>query len=445
MAVNTFVQVNILAAVAAPTQPAFNIGGVIGTHTVWSDITRTYTSLQALNSDFPAVESSAGSDSAGIAKAGAAFFSQSPNPGVFKVFRGTSKPTKTFTITQTVATDSTAYSCVVSSLTATFTSGVGSTTTSIATGLAAAITALGVAGVTAAAVGAVITITGTNGTWYYVDISASNGGGQQLLETTGDPGYAAMLAVIALADTAWYGLTCVTHSKAAITAVAAWAEANSKVFFTASSDYDQLTGSTSDVMSALKAGTYNRTAIWAHQNQGQFVECAVMGFFFPFTPGSVNYFMKSLSGITVAPSNWLNDTGVANVLSKNGNVYRSEAGLAVTYNGTMASGRFIDITTGIDYMTARLQNRLIQAMVNSQKIPYTTAGAGVIEQAIRSQIQEEIDIGFAANDSNIAVNVPAVASQASTDRAARIMRNCNFTFRAAGAVQSVIINGIVTV
>lgn len=448
MAVSSFVQVNILAAVAAPTQAAFNIGGVSGYHTVWTDLSRSYTSLSALNVDFPATASSSGDAKAGIAKAGAAFFAQSPNPGVFKVFRLQHKTTKTFTVTIVTAVDSTTYSFTLAGQTVSFTSGVGTTGILIAAGLVSAITALAITGVSAANSGTnVVTITGTAGTWFDVDTSTNPAvaANMTVLETTADNQIAADLGLVAAADPAWYGLVHVDHSKAIELVVAAWAESNSKVYFTSSQDSDCLTNANTDILYALKQGGYNRTAGAYHQNPGQFLEAALMGFFFPFTPGSANYFLKTLAGISASPTAVLNDTGVSNALAKNGNVYRTEAGLNVYYPGTMASGRFIDITTGVDYMTARLQNRLYAAMVNSQKIPYTQAGAAIIEGCIRSQIKEEIDIGFAADDSNVVVTVPAVSSQASVDRAARIMRNCNFTFRAAGAVQDVIVNGTVTV
>ena len=449
MAVSTFVTVNILAAVASPTQPSFNIGGVLGYHLVWTDRSRSYTSAANLNLDFVSAQSSSATATAGIAAAGAAFFAQSPNPGVFKVFRSTVQSTKVFTILMSAAKDSTAYTFLLANQAVTFTSGAGTTAVLIATGLVAAANALAITGVSAANGGgasATITITGTAGTWYSVDVTGVAGDllGMQVTETTADPGYATELAAIALADAAWYGLTCVDHSKAVAIAVAAWAEANTKVYFMSSQDWAVYQAGGTDVINTFKTNAYNRSSAMFHHNPGTFPEAALMGFFFVFTPGSANYFAKTLAGVAATPFGTLNDSGVVNVLAKNGNVYRVEAGINVFYNGTMGSGRFIDITTGIDYMTARLQNRLYASMVNAQKIPYTTAGAATVEALIRAQIKEEIDIGFAADDSNISVTIPAIGAQASTDRAARIMRNCNFTFRAAGAVQSVVINGTVT-
>ena len=62
-----------------------------------------------------------------------------------------------------------------------------------------------------------------------------------------------------------------------------------------------------------------------------------------------------------------------------GNHYTVTGGVNITLQGTMCSGRFIDITRGIDFIQARMQEALFGQLVNTDKIPFTNIGVGGIE------------------------------------------------------------------
>ncbi len=83
--------------------------------------------------------------------------------------------------------------------------------------------------------------------------------------------------------------------------------------------------------------------------------------------------------------------------------------------------------------------------MNLPKIPFTDAGIAIIEGEIRAQIADGQGDNFIALDPEPTVTVPKAVDVSSIDRANRLLPDVEFTFRAAGAIHQVDINGVVTV
>ena len=84
-------------------------------------------------------------------------------------------------------------------------------------------------------------------------------------------------------------------------------------------------------------------------------------------------------------------------------------------------------------------------MVNSKKIPFTAAGAAIIEAEIRGQLNDGIRVGGLAASPAPTVEVPDVLSVSVNARAQRIFEGITFEARLAGAIHFVKISGTVTV
>lgn len=84
---------------------------------------------------------------------------------------------------------------------------------------------------------------------------------------TGDASLATALDAIEAENTDWYCLLTDYKSSADIQAIAAWASTKAKIFLASSEDVDVLdSGSTTDIMSVLKAASYDRVGyMWHHQ------------------------------------------------------------------------------------------------------------------------------------------------------------------------------------
>ena len=139
-------------------------------------------------------------------------------------------------------------------------------------------------------------------------------------------------------------------------------------------------------------------------------------------------------------------TNVINILDgKNINHYTLTAGVAITRQGKTAGGEWIDVMRFVDWLKARMQERIYQQLVNLLKIPYTDQGVAIIENLVRAQLQEGIRVGGLAKDPEFTVTVPKVIDVSQTDRANRLLPDVKFNATLAGAIHKININGVVTV
>lgn len=279
-----------------------------------------------------------------------------------------------------------------------------------------------------------------------------------VVNTTVDSTIVADYAAVKAVDAAtWYGVTVDGGTpEAAIEALAAQIETEHKLFAYETSDSDCANVSvTTDLMSDLKAAAYARTGGLFSQNQirsqrssAWMAKALAAG---AEAPGSNNWAGMTLNGIT---KDVLTDGEIPNLAAKRGNVYVDVAGLNLTYSGLVADGEFFDILVGSDWLFARLQERIIGAFANASnsgsKIPYTDVGASIIRGMVLAQLAEGVrDNGrggsFLAADPAPTCTVPKVKDVDPALRALRQLPNVNFQATLAGAINSVVINGVLTV
>lgn len=372
--------------------------------------------------------------------------SQNPGPVSVAIGRLGHLPTQHFTITPT-AVGSAVYNLTVGGSLASFTAGSGSPTlASVCTGIAAAITALAIAGVTAASTGTTVTVSlSAAGSW----IQLSPGSFGTLMEVAMDAAAttfeAADMNAIALYDSSWYGVVNLFPSAAINAALASWVEANKKFFIADSQDTlcaDQPQGSGSDIAQTLKASAYARSGVAFHPDNSQFLAAAWMGARLPMQPGSENWMFANLPGVS-APG--LSASQVANLQGKSCNYYYPViVGTNIAAQGTTAAGSFFDLTRGQDWLVSRLSTRVVSLLTSTgSKVPYTDAGIAMIEDQVRAQMQEAIANGYLAASPAPVVTSLAAASQNPTDRSNRIVRGITFKANAQGAVNNVNVSGTV--
>jgi len=254
--------------------------------------------------------------------------------------------------------------------------------------------------------------------------------------------YVEALDAIQLENDDWYAITIEDRTKAIIVAVAAWTEAKRKLFFSCSDEAAVLTSAADDVASTLKAAAYDRTSYLWSADEAKFPECAWVGLQIPKDAGSSTWKFKTLAGIT---RDVLNATQQNYALGKNANIYITLGGVNITMDGKMASGEWIDIMHGVDWLQARLEERIYGALVNSEKIPYTDAGVSIIESQIRAQLREGIRKGLLAENPAPTVSVPLVADISSQDKINRYLPDVTFFAYLQGAIHKIAIRGVVTI
>ena len=263
---------------------------------------------------------------------------------------------------------------------------------------------------------------------------------------TADADTAVALAAIQLENDSWYALTAIPDGTFAtdVKAIAAWIETQKKIYFVQGTDTAILNGaSTTDLLAELKALGYDRTALIYHlaANSDEYAEAAWVGEGLPFDPGSSTWAFKQLAGVTPDSLTTANRTGV---LGKNGNAYSITAGVAITEQGKVVSGEFIDIIIGLDYLESRLQENVFGALVNARKLPYDDGGITAISGIVQATLEEAARKGILQGNS-IVLTVPKYSEIPQADKLARNLPDIKFTALLLGAIQTIEINGTVSV
>lgn len=233
-----------------------------------------------------------------------------------------------------------------------------------------------------------------------------------------------------------------------IKAAAAWTETQKKIFMYTTGNSDVLdSGVTTDLPYYMKNLSYDRTVSCYHPyaqdagNEPAWFEAGWAGEALPYDPGSQTWAFKTISGVAV----YSLTTAERNAaFGKNCNVYTQVGGVSITEEGKVASGEWIDVIRGIDWIESRLQEAVFTELVNARKIPFTDEGVAVIENSIRGVLSDAADQGI-IDKSSIVVSVPKVSTISATDKGNRNLPDVNFSATLQGAIQKVVINGTVTV
>lgn len=250
-------------------------------------------------------------------------------------------------------------------------------------------------------------------------------------------------------DPDWYGLVVMDVDDDTIDGASTWIETRRRIYGTTSSEAEiidtTLAADTGTIAKQLQSESLSRSwMIWSGTPEA-FPDAAWFGERLPSDPGSGTWRDKTLAG---QQTDNLSDTQIANAKEKNVNIYITRGGVGITENGTMFEPEFIDVIRFVDWLQARMEERIFALKVTQSKIPFTDAGLATIEAEVRAQLQDGIDIGGLAADPPPTVTVPRVSTIPQQDKANRELKSPNtitFTATLAGAIHEIEINGTVTV
>lgn len=175
-----------------------------------------------------------------------------------------------------------------------------------------------------------------------------------------------------------------------------------------------------------------------------FPEAAWAGYMLPSDPGSETWKFKQLAGIQITQTSHLSPSAEALALGKNANLYTNLAGVGHTQQGTMASGRFIDIQRGTDWIEARIEEAIVTLLLNQPKIPYSDAGFTAfyaeIAQVLEQGVQNNVLAALLDNSGDFyRIVIPKASAQSVTDRQNRYLPGITAEVQLAGAVHSTLI------
>jgi hypothetical protein len=253
-----------------------------------------------------------------------------------------------------------------------------------------------------------------------------------------------MDAVEAADPNSWYIHTIESRATGDITDVAAWTEARNKIFLTQSSNGAILTGGAGNPALLLQASGYNRTSMFWHlTNSGTdgYLDGAAAssgGGLNLDGPGGVGtWAYRQLEGVTF---DTVSSAQASEIYDADANLFGRNKGLNFTSKGTMASGRFIDVTTSLDWIKARLEEEVLAAFVGAPtKIPYTNAGIAIVAAAVQTVFDKGLSFGHFSPDEPPTMTIPRVTEVSAADKAARELTiTGNATL--SGAIHKSIIN-----
>jgi hypothetical protein len=435
MPASDVVDVQIIAQTGGLSVPGF------GTPLILGGYSKTYPERVRFYSDLPSV---AADFAAGTPEylAAQAILAQNPHPTRLAVGRCALPPTPRWTVTPVVTNQAvTTYKVWIGGVAYSFTSDATPTAADVVTGLTAAVNAATAThGLTASGV-ATLVLTGAAGAWQSVKVDDVNL--LRIVQDHADPGIATDLAAIVLETSDWYALVNPWNSTAEVLAIAAWAEANGKLFLAETQEtevVDTADAAATDVAHQLKALAYRHTACVYDPANSAFLDAGMLGACLPLDPGSETWALKTIAGV---PARNHTATQLANLRAKNCGWYYTIFGRNVTQQGKTSDGEFIDTIRFIDWQTIDIQSRVFLAMANAKKIPYTDAGATIIQGQVIASLEAGETVGGLVPGSSV-VTVLKVSAQNPIDRANREMGGVEFTAGLQGAVHLARIRGTVT-
>jgi hypothetical protein len=250
----------------------------------------------------------------------------------------------------------------------------------------------------------------------------------------------------------WWALCDVSHSEDRALDIGTWIEAHEKLFITVLSDIDNTLPAGTDTTSVAHLLMQNqlfRTAWWYDPNPLNFVDVAICAKSFTKYPGQETWANQRLAGVAY---NYLNEGTFSNLFNKNGNTFEPFRNIAITQNGKVAGGEWIDVIRFRDWLCEQIKVTIFMQLVDN-RIPYTDPGIAII----RSRLQQALDFGVVRGGiappevnsegdyvPSYTIQVPLSTDVPVNNKANRLLQDVYFTARIAGAIHVVEIQGTLT-
>lgn len=426
MSIEKFVVVQISRQTRGVTQAGFGIPLILGPNGDFTGV-RTYRSMPSVSADFL--------ESDDEYKMANAIFSQTPRPEEIKIKKSPVNVAQVSDVVIATVANASLYRVIINGVNFDYTSDANAIATEIRDGLIAAVNG-GTEPVTASASGADVRLTAD-----VAGESFSLSVGDSKLTTaavTANVGIASAILEAVQEDPDWYSVLTTDITDVTVKEAAKTVESLRRIYGVRRSDSAIRTSATNDIMSFLKNKGYDRTFLMHTGTVTDMSDAAWMGRVLPLDPGSETWMFKTLQGVTVDA--W-NDAEQEFLDGKNANYYIETAGVRHTVNGKMASGEYIDIIRGIDWLQARIEEGIFQQLVLADKIPFTDKGIAIIENILRQRLQNGITVGLLES---FTISVPKAADVAFESKAARTLPDVEFEAVLQGAIHKIIIQGVVT-
>lgn len=272
---------------------------------------------------------------------------------------------------------------------------------------------------------------------------------------TGEAALQSMTEVMenALATSGWYCICPVGLTDEQVAEIVQWTETQNKICGYIEDDPEN---------PIVEAGLYLRSFpvypkvtddqldndIPAENKYGAAVAMAVKAM--NFHAGEETWALKQVA--TVTPSK-LKSTFIKKLEAGNISYIITVASKNITQGGKTNGGEWIDIIRFRDWLQNDMQVRVVNLLIVNPKIPYTDGGIGLVENQMLASLKDGQKYGGIAPteydaDGNAipgyVTSVPLASELTSTQKASRVLTDCKFSARLAGAIHVVEIKGCLT-
>lgn len=442
------VNVSISLDTTGVQQAGFGVPIFIGAHRWFPERFRSYNNIQAVSEDIP-------TDSDEY-RAALAFFSQTPSPSVIEIGRRDAD----INFTPVIGVEGTTYefSFVAggSEIRVVYTSEEEDNAEAIVDGLILSYQGSGAtdfADVTKSGAddAAILVVSPINGESSFGISNYEN------LTYTAVPGESAgdVLAAIEEEGSSAYYIAAHDHTESFVMEMAAAVEAREKVYAVSSQDPESLTAleqTSTDVLALLNRGNYFRTiTMFHHEADTNFPECAYLGMGAPYAPGTLTWANNRLGGVSASSDpntgRRLTYTQRNNLASRNANFLELNGGVAITRQGKVAAGEWIDVITSRDLLVARIKESYQAKLINTPKVPYTDSGINSMRSVLVSTLDRYVSTDSQPNilqeNNPYRVFFPRANEVSFNDKAERRLE-AQFVAYMAGAIHVVEIHGTLT-
>ena len=275
-------------------------------------------------------------------------------------------------------------------------------------------------------------------------IAALREGGDTLLESVTDT------LNRALETTGWYVICPAGIPESDFELIAEWTEAQVKLFA-----YTFLSGA--DPVPPVYFRSHGWCGLIGDDDQpsdvpdsNSYLHCAIAAKALSHPAGSETWAFKQLAA--VHPSA-LSGTLLKSLTEGDSNYFTRLAGRNVSMNGKVRGGEWIDVIRGRDWLQNDMQLRIFNLLIMNPKIPYTNSGISLVEAQMMASLKAATERSIVAEDEfdadgalvpGFTTNVPNSMNLTATQRASRVLQDCRFSARLAGAIHCIRVDGGLT-
>ena len=254
----------------------------------------------------------------------------------------------------------------------------------------------------------------------------------------------------ALNTTGWYVVCPAGIPETDYASIAEWTEAQTKMFaytFLATEDPVGSIFFRSQGWCGLENDNDSPTDV---PEANAYLHVAAVAKCLSYPSGAETWAFKQLAG--VYPSNF---SGILKkiFMDEHSNYFAQYAGRKITMNGQVRAGEWIDVIRGRDWLQNDMRLRIFNLLLMNPKIAYTDNGIALVQNEMIASLKSAQARGIVAEneydeDGNLVpgfrVSVPKSQSLTATQKASRILTECKFSARLAGAIHAVGVNGALT-